>query len=83
MTINGTAIKQLVTTKGWQEFLEIIKDEIIESKLPKNYLTSGKTADIIALECMARERAVKIVEKCIGKVNRIAGKVEMNKDSFI
>jgi len=81
--MNTTAIKQLVTTKGWQEFLEIVKEEITESKLPKNYLTNGKTADTIALECMAREKAVKIVEKCIGKINRIAGKVEMNKDSFV
>ena len=81
--MNIIAIKQLVTTKGWQEFLEIVKDEITEAKLPKNYLTSGKTADIIALECMAREKAVMIVEKCIGKVNRIAGKTEMNKESFV
>jgi len=80
--MNETLLKQLVATKGWQEFLEIVKDEITESKLPKSYLTGGKTTDIIALECMAREKASKIIEKCIAKVNRIAGKREMNKESY-
>jgi len=82
MTINETAIKQLVNNKGWLEFLEIVKDEITEYNIPKNFHTIGKVPEIVAVECMAREKASEIVEKCIAKVNRIAGKTEMNKESY-
>jgi hypothetical protein len=81
--MNKLAIKQIVSSKGWAEVLSILNDEIIESKLPKNYLTTGKHSDTIALECMAREKASKIVEKCIAKINRIANKQDLDKESWV
>jgi len=80
--MNELAIKQLVASKGWVEVLNVFNEEILENKLPKNFATKGKTAEIIALECMAREMASNMVDKCIKKIERVANKQELKKESW-
>ena len=80
--MNELALKQLVASKGWEEAQKIFAIKITEHKLPKNFATSGKTAELIALECMAREQASKIVEKCIKEINNIGNKKTLDKESW-
>ncbi len=65
------AIKQITDQKGWEYIEDIFKEEILEGKKPLNFKTEGKTADIIALEVMAKEKAAKMVISALAKIKRI------------
>lgn len=75
-------IKQIVSMPAWKYIEDIFKDEVLEGKKPVNFKTEGKTAEMIALEAMAREKAAKIVTKTLNKLNRIKNDKEYEKQSY-
>lgn len=80
--MNKIAIKQLVKTKGWQEVLNVFDEEITKSLIPENFHTEGKTPEVIAVECMARERASKLVKAVIGRITSAGNETDLEKQSY-
>jgi hypothetical protein len=76
------AIKSIVNQTGWQYIEEVFIDEIIEGKKALNFKTEGKTAEMIAIDVIARERASKMILDVLKKLKRIANKEEYKKESF-
>jgi hypothetical protein len=80
-TINK-AIKQIVSLPAWAYIEDVFKEEILEGKKPLNFKTEGKTAEMIALEVMAREMSAKIVDRALKKLKRIGSIAEYQKESY-
>jgi hypothetical protein len=80
--MNKQAIKSIVETPAWQEIENFFKEEMLEGKKPLNIKTEGKSADMIALEVMAREQAAKSVDNALKKLRRIANNAESEKESW-
>lgn len=57
----------LFETSEWQEFEQAFVDELTNSKNVINIKTEGKTAEMIALEVMARKEAASIAKKALNK----------------
>lgn len=75
-------IKSIVSSEAWVFIEEYFKDEILEGKKPINFKTEGKTADIIAIEVMAREKASKIVVSALNKLKRIGSEKVYEKQTY-
>lgn len=75
-------IKTLVDSHAWNYIEEMFRDEILEGRKPINFKTEGKTADIIAIEVIAREMAAKIVDKTLRKIRAIKAEQEFEKESY-
>lgn len=73
-------IKNIIKTDSWQVVEKMLKEELIEKAI--NIKTEGKTADVIALEVMAMERASKIVNNFLKKLKRIASMEELKEQSY-
>ena len=80
--MNKQAIKSIVETPAWQEIEEFFKEEFLEGKKPLNIKTEGKSAEMIALEVMARNQAAKNVNNALTKLRRIASSVDEKKESW-
>lgn len=80
--MNKQAIKSIVETPAWAEIEELFREEVLEGKKPLNIKTEGKTAEMIAMEVMAREQAAKSVDKVLKKIRRIAGTADYDRDSW-
>ncbi len=76
------AIKQITEQKGWEYIEALFKEEILEGKKPLNFKTEGKTADIIALEVMAKEKAAKMVDSVLRKIKRVKGEDKIEKQEW-
>jgi len=64
------AIKNIVEQEGFKYIEQVFIDEVLEGKKPLNFKTEGKTAEMIAIEAMAREKASKMVMSALLKVKR-------------
>jgi len=82
MTTQQKAIQQIVSQTGWQYIEDVFKEEVLEGRKPINFKTEGKTADLIAIEVIAREQAAKIVDKVLKKLKRIASVEELKKENW-
>ena len=82
MTTQQKAIQQIVSQTGWQYIEDLFKEEVLEGRKPINFKTEGKTADLIAIEVIAREQAAKIVDKVLKKLKRIASVDELTKENW-
>jgi len=80
--VQKKAIKSIVTLPAWEYIVDVFKSEVIEGKKPLNFKTEGKTAEMIAMEVMAREMSAKIVDSVIKKLNRMGNETEYKKESF-
>jgi hypothetical protein len=80
--MNKQAIKQLVEQPAFQYIEDMFMEEIVDGKKPLNFKTEGKTAEMIALEAMAREKASKMVINVLNKLRRIKNSQEYGKESF-
>lgn len=80
---NELAIKQLVATQGWKEVEKMFIDEVVNNSLPKEFATKGKSAEQIALECMAREYASDMVTNVLNKVKGISNKKVFEEEKYI
>lgn len=82
MTTQQKAIQQIVSQTGWQYIEEVFKEEVLEGRKPINFKTEGKTADLIAIEVIAREQAAKIVDRVLKRLKRIASVEELKKEDW-
>jgi len=80
--INEKALQVLVKSRGWQEAVKIFEEEVIKSLLPESFKTDGKSPEVIAVECMAREKSSKMVRDVVDKINKIGNKQELTKESW-
>ena len=76
------AIQQIVNLPAWEVVERVIKDEIIESKKAINFKTEGKTAEMIALDVLAKKESGEIIKKALTKINNIGKSKEFKKESF-
>jgi hypothetical protein len=68
--VQKKAIKQIVEQEAFKYIEQVFIDEILEGKKPLNFKTEGKTAEMIAIEAMAREKASKMVTSALLKLKR-------------
>ena len=80
--MNKFNIKQILNLPAWIDVKQVFLDEIFDSKKIINIKCEGKSDALIAAECRAREQAVKIVDKVLKKLERIAGERDISKESF-
>jgi hypothetical protein len=80
--MNKQTIKQIVELPGFQYIEDMFMEELVDGKKPLNFKTEGKTAEMIALEAMAREMASTMVVKVLSKLKRIKNEQTYKKESF-
>jgi hypothetical protein len=80
--MNKEAIKSIVSLPAWEEVEAVLRDEFLDGKKPLNLKTEGKTAEMIAMEVMAREMSAKALDKALKRLRRIANREEYTKESF-
>ena len=80
--MNKQTIKQIVELPGFQYIEDMFMEELVDGKKPLNFKTEGKTAEMIALEAMAREMASTMVVKVLNKLKRIKNEQTYKKESF-
>lgn len=80
--IQKKAISQIVNQTGWQYVEDFIRQELIEGKKPLNLKTEGKTAEMIALEVVAYNKAGRMVENVLKRLHAIASYREALKESY-
>jgi hypothetical protein len=76
------ALQQIISLPAWEVVEEIIKEQIVEGKKPLNIKTEGKTAEMIALEVMAKKESAEIIMKALREIKRIGSTQEFKKDSY-
>lgn len=76
------AIQQIVNLPAWEIVEGVIKEEIMESKKAINFKTEGKTAEMIALEVMAKKESADIILKALKRINNIGKSKEFVKESY-
>ena len=64
------AIKQIVKTEGWNEILKMFNKEI-ENNLDTRNIKETMSAEHIKLEVMSRNKASKIVNRVLKKIQKI------------
>jgi len=65
------AIKQTIQTGGWDEIKELFENEILNNSDTKN-IKESLSPEHIKLEVMSRNKASKIVNRVLEKIQRIA-----------
>ena len=80
--VSKKAIRQIVQTPSWTYVEEIIKEELLGETKPINFKTEGKSAEMIAIEVMAREMTAKIITEALKRIKTIgSGKeIQYNND---
>lgn len=76
------AIQSVVSLPAWEYIEEVFKEEILECNKPINFKTEGKSAEVIALEVMAREQSSKIVDKVLKRLRAMGSGKTFKKESF-
>lgn len=76
------AIQQIVNLPAWEIVEGVIKEEIMESKKAVNFKTEGKTAEMIALEVIARKQSADTILSALRKINNIGKSKEFKKESY-
>lgn len=80
--MNKLLLKSIITTKGWQEVVRIFDEEIFKSLMPENFHTAGKIPEIVAVECVAREKASKMVKDILNKITVAGNDKDLEKESW-
>lgn len=76
------ALQQIINLPAWEVVEDIIKEEIVEGKKPLNIKTEGKTAEMIALEVMAKKESAEIIMKALREIKRIGNTQEFKKEDY-
>ena len=63
-------IKTTISTQGWQEIMELLDKKIYSLRLAKN-IKKDKRFEDIAIETLARAKAVKTLERWIKEINKL------------
>lgn len=80
--VSRKAIQQIVSQPAWQYVVEFLKDELIDGKKPTTFKTEGKTAEMIALDVMAREKSAKLIENALKRISIIGNQKTFEKEDY-
>lgn len=77
--MNTDAIKNMLSSAGWIEMEEMIREEFLTEKKIK---TEGKTDAQIASEVKGREAAAKAIDRFLRRMERIKNPIISKKESY-
>lgn len=68
--MNKDNVKSTMATAGWIEIENFLRVRIAEARLAKN-IDSNKRYEDIAIDCLAKSKAAKIIESALKTLNGI------------
>lgn len=79
--MNKNNIKVILKNPAWKDVEEMFYESLTEEK--KEYKTEGKSNEQIATDIKAREQVIKVIDRFINKLYRIANEKEKEDKIYI
>lgn len=75
-------VQNTLKSLGWGIIKGMIEDSFLEGKKPVNIKTDGKTADMIAMEVIAKQEAAKAMQSFFRKLAALSNKKTVEKQVY-